>query len=260
MSARYAACFAHCAERGRAVLVPFWMLGDPTPDASLATISGLVEAGADALELGLPFSDPIADGPVVQAAAQRALASGTTPARARALIAELRRRFPALPLGVLGYLNPFEVHGIALGFAELAVAGADSLLLADLPSVEAAPYARAAGAAGLDLVLVVPPNARPATLDAVAQLGGGYCYLSGRAGVTGTHAAMQAPTATLVAALRARGAPPALVGFGVSTPAHVHAAHAAGARGAIVGSALIDAAQQGAEALRVRFAALRAAA
>lgn len=256
---RYAELFAQAGREARPVVVPFWMLGDPTPDRSLAAIEALIDAGADALELGLPFSDPVADGVVVQAAATRALAAGTTFGRALELVAALRGRHPTLPIGLLSYLNPFAARGVHRAMAECAAAGVDSLLLADLPSTECAPYALAMRELGLAPVLIVPPNATPAAIAAVARFGAGYCYLTGRAGVTGTHAAMVTPTATLVAALRAAGAPTALVGFGVSAAAQVMAAYEAGAAGAIVGSALVELGDDP-SALTRRFRALKACA
>lgn len=236
---RYAAMFARLGASGAGAFVPFVMIGDPTPDAGLAIVEALVAGGADALELGLPFSDPVADGPVIQRAAARALAAGTTPARAFEMIAAIRARHPDLPLGVLTYANLVAHRGIGAFCTALAAADADSLLVADVPGVEIAPFARAALDANVAPILIVPPNATAATFAAVAQWGRGYSYVLGRAGVTGTDAAMQAPAADLIATLREAGAPPALVGFGISSPAQVQSAIAAGAAGAISGSAVV---------------------
>lgn len=256
---RYAALFQRTRREDRPALVPFWMLGDPTPERSRAAIEALIGAGADALELGLPFSDPVADGVVIQGAADRALRAGTTFRTALALVAGLRARHPRLPIGLLAYLNPFEALGLPRALAACADAGVDSLLLADLPTTECAPYATAIRDAGIAPVLIVPPNATSAAIATVARHGAGYSYLTGRAGVTGTHAAMAAPTATLIAALRDAGAPTALVGFGVTTAEQVRAAHHAGAAGAIVGSALVELGDD-APALVRRFRALGACA
>jgi tryptophan synthase alpha chain len=206
VTARYATLFARAREDGRVVVVPFAMLGFPDGERSLAGCESLIAAGADALELGIPFSDAVADGPVIQAASQAALASGTTPRGALALVTELRRRHPTLPIGLLTYANLLEAAGIEAFYAACAAAGADSLLVADVPALEFEPYAAAARAAGIAPVMIVPPNAPEATVRAVARLGRGYTYLSGRAGVTGTHAAMQAPTAKRIAELAAPGA------------------------------------------------------
>jgi tryptophan synthase alpha chain len=236
---RYDAMFARLAARHAGAFVPFAMLGDPAPDASLAIVDALVAGGADALELGLPFSDPVADGPVIQRAALRALAAGMTPTRAFDLLRAIRARHPDLPIGLLTYANLAVRRGLGAFCAALADAGVDSLLLADVPGVEIAPFARAMQAAALAPILIVPPNATGATIAAVAQWGTGYSYVLGRAGVTGTETAMEPPAATLIAKLRDAGAPPPLVGFGISTPDHVRAALAAGAAGAIAGSAVV---------------------
>ncbi|HEU4699320.1 MAG TPA: tryptophan synthase subunit alpha [Gemmatimonadales bacterium] len=237
---RYARMFAALAARGEAAFVPFVVLGDPDPATSLALVDALVAGGADALELGIPFSDPVADGPVIQQASRRALAAGVTPADCLALVARIRARHPDLPIGLLVYAN-LVVHDDdpARFYAAAARAGADSVLAADVPSVEAAPCAAAARAAGIAPVLIVPPAADRATVRRVAALGAGYTYLLARAGVTGTETAMRPPAEALVALLREEGAPPPLLGFGISTPAHVSAAVAAGAAGAISGSAVV---------------------
>lgn len=236
---RYQTLFANLRQRRAGALVPFVMLGDPTPQASLQVIDALIEAGADALELGIPFSDPTADGPVVQAAALRALAAGTTPAVALGLVGDVRRRHAQLPIGLLTYANLAVRRGLAVFYGELAHAGVDSLLVADVPSVEIAPFVHAAEQAGIDQVMLVPPEASEQTLAAVAQFGSGYSYVLGRAGVTGADTAMQTPPSALFERLRAHGAAPALVGFGISTPDHVRAAITAGAAGAISGSAIV---------------------
>ena len=136
---RYAAMFERCRERGEGAFGAFLMLGDPSPSAGAAYLDALVEGGADMVELGIPFSDPVADGPVIQAAAERALRAGVRTADCLAMVASFRRRHPAIPIGILTYANIVAARGIQ-GFArELAEAGADSLLVADVPSIEAAP-------------------------------------------------------------------------------------------------------------------------
>jgi tryptophan synthase alpha chain len=225
--------------RGEAAFVPFVVLGDPDPGTSLGIVDALVAHGADALELGIPFSDPIADGPVIQQAADRALAAGVTPARALALVAEVRARHPAVPIGLLVYANLVSPDDPDRFYRAAAAAGADSVLVADVPSVEAEPFAAAARRAGVAPVLMVPPGADRETIRRVAALGEGYTYLLGRDGVTGAEIAMRRPAGSLVATLREQGAAPPLLGFGISTPAHVRAAVAAGAAGAISGSAVV---------------------
>lgn len=252
---RYARCFAGLAARGEGAFVPFAMLGDPDPGESLAVAAALVEGGADALELGIPFSDPVADGPVIQAAAERALGAGTTPATCLALVAEVRRRHPAVPIGLLTYANLALQAGLPRFYRAVAEAGADSVLLADLPAVEAGPFARAAREAGVEPVLTVPPEADGATIRRVAELAGGYTYLLGRPGVTGA-APAGAPAAALLKALRGAGTPPVLVGFGISRPGQVRAAVRAGAAGAISGTAVVRIAAEHAHDPAGRRAAL----
>lgn len=217
--------------------IPFVVLGDPTPDDSLAVVDALVAGGADMLELGIPFSDPIADGPTIQAASLRARRAGTTPLRALELLAEIRRRHPSIPMGLLVYANLVRLDRF---YADVAAAGADSVLVADVPIREALPYAKAAKAAGVAPVMIAPPNASEATLDRVAEISEGYTYVVTRRGVTG--AEREAGTADrggLIDALRARGGAPPVLGFGISTPEHVRAARDAGAAGAISGSAVV---------------------
>ena len=234
---RYAHLFAAPPSDG--VVVPFLMLGDPDAATTLAAARALVRAGADALELGIPFSDPVADGPVIQRASARAIAAGATPDRCFEMIRELRLESPELPLGLLLYANTVAVRGLPAFFRSAAAAGADSVLVADVPAVEAAPFAAAAREAGIEPVAVVPPTAGPDLIARIAASGGPFVYLQGRPGVTGVTVPMRSPDPALVAALAKAGAPPALVGFGVSERAHLEAALAAGTRGVIVGSVVV---------------------
>lgn len=226
--------------RADGVVVPFLMLGDPDADTTLAAARALLEAGADALELGIPFSDPVADGPVIQRASARAIAAGATPERCFELIAAIRKERATLPLGILVYANTVVRQGLEAFYRSAGAAGADSVLVADVPIVEAAPFAAAARAAGIDPVFVVPPSPPPGLTAHVAALGRGFTYLQGRPGVTGAARPMHAPDPSLIAALSAAGAPPPLVGFGVSDATHLSAALGAGARGVIVGSAIVE--------------------
>jgi tryptophan synthase alpha chain len=237
---RYAAMFERLAARREGAFVPFLVLGDPDPQASAGLLDALVEGGADAVELGIPFSDPIADGPVIQEADLRALAAGVRPADALELVAGFRERHPDVPVGLLVYANLVEQGGPASFYRRCAAAGVDSVLVADVPAFEARPFAEAAVAAGVDPVLIAPPNATPEALDLVAELSRGYTYCVARRGVTGTRERLAPDAAPLFAELERRGAPPGLLGFGVSAPDHVRAALAAGAAGAISGSAVVE--------------------
>lgn len=237
---RYAAMFDGCAERGEGAFGAYLMLGDPDRAASAAYLDALVEGGADMVELGIPFSDPVADGPVIQAAAVRALAAGVRTADCLAMIADFRVRHPKVPVGILTYANIVAARGIERFAAELAEAGADSLLVADVPTLEAQPYFDAARKAGIDLVMIAAPNTPLPTLERIAALSSGYTYCVARKGVTGADRAMELDHGALFDALARAGAPPPVLGFGISTPDHVRQGLASGAAGVISGSAVVQ--------------------
>lgn len=241
-AARYRALFERlrAGPAPRGALVPFVVLGDPDLETSLEVIRALLRGGADALELGLPFSDPVADGPVIQAAAVRALAAGAAPARCWELLARVRAEAPDVPLGLLVYANLVVGPGLERFYRRAAEAGVDSVLVADVPTLEAAPFVAAARARGVAPVLIAPSNASDARLDAIARDAEAYVYVVTRKGVTGADRELDLRDAqALLARLRARAAAPALLGFGISRPEHVRAALAAGAAGAISGSAVV---------------------
>lgn len=238
---RYATMFADLESRGEIGFGAFLMLGDPGPEACLAAVDELVGAGTDFLELGIPFSDPVADGPVIQAAAERALRAGVKVADAIALVAQIRARHRAVPIGLLTYANIIASQGREAFAAALAKAGADSLLVADVPSFEAAPYAEAAIGAGIAPVLIAAANTPDETLARVARLSNGYTYVVARKGITGNETRSDPDSATaLIARLRAVQAPPPVLGFGIADPEQVAAAGRAGAAGVISGSAIVE--------------------
>ncbi|HTU10465.1 MAG TPA: tryptophan synthase subunit alpha [Allosphingosinicella sp.] len=235
---RYDAMFRRSGNAG--VFGAFVMLGDPDLEGCAAILDQLVAGGADMIEVGIPFSDPIADGPVIQAAAVRALANGTTVADCFALLKAFRARHPDVPVGILTYANLVIARGRDDFYRRAAEAGVDSVLVADVPLLEAAPYAAAARAHGVDPVLIAAANTPPHRLAAIARLGGGYTYCVARAGVTGADDAVAFDHRAMLEALGEAGAPPPVFGFGISRPDHVRAALAAGAAGAISGSAIVD--------------------
>ncbi|RIX27105.1 tryptophan synthase subunit alpha [Sphingomonas edaphi] len=237
---RYAAMFARCAASNQAAFGAFLMLGDPNPVACADYLDALVAGGADMIELGIPFSDPVADGPVIQSAAARALAAGVRTADALALVADFRSRHANVPIGILTYANIVAARGIDAFCQELAAAGADSLLVADVPTLEAAPYSRAAKAAGIDLVMIAAPNTPQATLARIASLSGGYTYCVARVGVTGHGEAPRFDHRPLLDGLAAVGAPPPILGFGIGSAEQVTAALAEGVAGVISGSAIVE--------------------
>ncbi len=259
MTSRYAAMFDRCNAANEGAFGAFLMLGDPDLATSATLLDALVEGGADMVELGIPFSDPVADGPVIQAAAIRALAAGVRTQHCLDLVAAFRSRHAEVPIGILTYANIVAARGIETFCAELAAAGVDSLLVADVPSLEAEPYAAAARAAGIDLVMIAAPNTPVATLAKIASLSSGYTYCVARAGVTGADAELALDHAPLFAALGNVGGPPPVLGFGISSPDQVRQALASGAAGVISGSAIVARASEGPAAVREFVAAMKTA-
>jgi tryptophan synthase alpha chain len=242
---RYAAMFDRLRARGEGAFGAFVMLGDPDLEGSAAVLDALVEAGADMLEVGIPFSDPVADGPTIQAAAERALRSGVTPPGCFRLLREFRARHPEVPVGILTYANLVLGPGTESFYRACAEAGVDSVLVADVPAFEAEPFARAARRARVEPVMIAAPNTPQPTLERIAELGAGYTYCVARSGVTGADRAMELDHRTLFDILDILGAPPPILGFGISTPDHVRQALAAGAAGIISGSAIVKLVEAG---------------
>ncbi|MEX3505290.1 tryptophan synthase subunit alpha [Corynebacterium sp. LK2510] len=236
---RYEKTFADLKAKGEAAFVPFVMLGDPNPNDALEIIRTIVNAGADALELGVPFSDPVADGPTIQKAHIRALDSGATVDKALEQLRTIRSEFPDLPIGMLIYANVGFVRGIERFYREFAEAGADSILLPDVPVREGEPFSAAAIDAGIDPIYIAPAKASPQTLEGVAAQSKGYIYAISRDGVTGTERESSVEgLRDVVDNVTSYGGAPVLLGFGISQPDHVRAAVEAGAAGAITGSAI----------------------
>ena len=239
---RLARLFGGLRDKGEGAFVPFVNLCDPDPATSEAVIEALIAGGADALELGIPFSDPCADGPVIQASAVRALAAGATTTGCFEVLARIRAKHPDIPVGLLVYINLVTAPGVEVFFKKAAEAGADAVLIADLPIAmrEAEPeWDRAAQAAGLHLIAIAPPELDDARAETIAERSTGYVYLLGRAGITGTEKKGHLSQA-VVKKLCERKAAPLLLGFGISTPDDVAAAVAGGADGVIAGSAVVQ--------------------
>ena len=236
---RYAAMFDRCRAAGEGAFGAFLTLGDPTLARCASALDALVAGGADMLELGIPFSDPVADGPVIQAASERALEAGVRTSDCLDLIADCRARHPDIPIGILTYANIAVARGFERFTRELAAAGVDSLLVADVPTLEAPRFAAATRAAGLDLVMIAAPNTPRPALATIAALSSGYTYCVARAGVTGADHRLSLDHGSLFDGLTAAGAPPPILGFGIATPDHVREALASGAAGVISGSAIV---------------------
>ncbi|MFC3120219.1 tryptophan synthase subunit alpha [Agaribacter flavus] len=237
---RYSKLFAQLATKNEGAFIPFVMLGDPDKETSFAIVKTLVDAGADALELGIPYSDPIADGPTIQKASIRALDKGIKPQDCMDIIAAIRDAYPDIPIGLLLYSNLVLARGMDTFYAEAEAAGVDSILIADVPIREVAPFAQIASAHNIQQILIAPPNASDETLASLGELSTGYTYLLGRAGVTGAETEVDIPASALIDKLAVYGVAPPVLGFGISKPEQVKAAIEAGAAGAISGSATVN--------------------
>ncbi|MBN2340805.1 MAG: tryptophan synthase subunit alpha [Deltaproteobacteria bacterium] len=239
MSNRYDLMFSNLDAKNQGAFIPFVVVGDPDMETSFEIIRTLVDAGADALELGIPFSDPVADGPVIQASVVRALKNGATPKKCYDIIARVRAQYPDIPIGILTYCNPVISGGLDAYFKMIAATGIDSVLTADMPVNEASAYVEAAKKYEISPVFIAPPNADAATTERIAELTRGYTYVVTRKGVTGTDDEVQTGFKTVIDGLKAVGAPRPVVGFGISKPEQVAASIDAGAAGAISGSAVV---------------------
>lgn len=230
--------FTALRQEGRCALMPFLMAGDPDLATTGATLLALQAAGADLVELGVPYSDPLADGPVIQAAAGRALAAGTTPGAVLALLAELRGQL-TLPVVLFTYSNPLLNRGMERFCQEAAAAGAAGLVVPDLPLEEAEKLSPIASAHGLDLVLLVAPTTPTQRMGRIHAASRGFTYLVSVTGVTGVRSSLESRVGPLVEQLRGLGPSPVAVGFGISGPEQARQVRDWGADGAIVGSALV---------------------
>jgi tryptophan synthase alpha chain len=233
---RIAEVLAACRARNRAALIPYLTAGDPSPACTPTLVRAVVEAGGDLVELGVPFSDPMADGPVLQRSAARALAGGTTLPRILEMVAELRRDVDT-PIVLFGYYNPYFRYGVEAIARDAAAAGVDGVLCVDLPPEEAGELRAAVQAAGLDLIALLAPTTPAARVRQIASTASGFLYFVSVLGVTGARATLPAELPALVASVRDAVSLPVGVGFGLQSPAQ--AAWVAGfADAVIVGSAL----------------------
>ena len=231
--------FAALAAEGRAAFVAYVMAGDPDPATALEIVRGLPGAGADLIEIGFPFSDPMAEGPPIQKAAQRALKGGMTLAGTLDLIRAFREGDAATPIVLMGYLNPIVNLGVEAFARRAAEAGVDGVIVVDCPPEEADPLADALDAAGISLIRLASPTTDDARLPAVVRRTSGFVYYVSVAGVTGVKEADAASVAPAVARVKAACGLPVAVGFGIKT-AERAAEVARVADGVVVGSALVD--------------------
>ena len=236
---RIAARFAALAAAGRGALIPYLQAYDPDAATSLAILRGMPGAGADLVEVGMPFTDPMADGPSIQAAALRGLRAGASVARTLAMVAAFREDEADTPVVLMGYLNPVLAYGPARFCADAAAAGVDGLIVVDLPSEEADWLAGPAAEHGLDVIRLVAPTTDDARLPLVLAGSSGFVYYVSIAGITGTRSASAEHLAAAVPRIRAATALPIAIGFGIRTPAQAAGAVAV-AEAAVVGTALVD--------------------
>jgi tryptophan synthase alpha chain len=232
------ACFARLRQGRRTGLVTYVTAGDPTLDRTPAILAALARGGADVIELGIPFSDPLADGPVIQRASERALGAGTTLDRALVMLASARRDLPT-PVVLFTYANPVLRLGADRFAARAAAAGADGVLVLDLPLEEAGSLRETLSAAGIDTIFLLSPTTSRARIERAASLGQGFLYGISRLGVTGARAALSADAEALARRVREVTSMPLAMGFGVSAPEHV-ADIGRFADAAVVGSALVN--------------------
>ena len=230
--------FSQLQQQGRCALMPFLMAGDPDLSSTRSSLLALQAAGADMIELGIPYSDPLADGPVIQAAASRALGSATTPGRVLEMLTSLKGELQ-IPVILFTYSNPLLNRGMEAFCRDAAAAGAAGLVVPDLPLEEAEKLSAIAAEQALDLVLLVAPTTPSDRMQRIAAASRGFTYLVSVTGVTGVRTNLESRVAGLVQQLKGMGPTPVAVGFGISGPEQARQVRDWGADGAIVGSALV---------------------
>ncbi|HXI06551.1 MAG: tryptophan synthase subunit alpha [Bradyrhizobium sp.] len=240
MATRIDARFAELAKEGRAALVTYVMAGDPDPATSLAVVKALPRAGADVIELGIPFTDPMADGPSIQAAGLRALNAGMTLQKTVELVRSFRKDDNVTPLVLMGYYNPIYVYGVDRFLADAKTAGVDGLIIVDLPPEEDEELCIPALKAGLNFIRLATPTTDDKRLPAVLANTSGFVYYVSIAGITGAAAADSSVVGEAVARIKRHTRLPICVGFGIRTPQAARAI-AEKADGSVVGTALVDA-------------------
>lgn len=236
---RIKACFEQLKSQGRKALVPFITAGDPSLEATVPLLHTLVENGADLIEIGIPFSDPMADGPVIQLADERALANGVTTAKVLDMVREFRATNTTTPIILMGYLNPVETYGYARFAQEAAAAGADGMIIVDLPPEASKPLNDEFVKVGLDSIFLIAPTTTPARIEKIAAAARGYLYYVSLKGVTGAANLDVEAVQQKLETIRKITDLPITVGFGIKDAATARAVGAI-ADGVVVGSALVN--------------------
>jgi len=247
MSTRLKTRFDALKAEGRAGLITFVTAGDPNPETAAALLAGLPGAGADVIELGMPFSDPMADGPAIQASSLRALKAGQNMIKTLAMVREFRRTDDTTPIVLMGYYNPIYIYGNDRFLADAKAAGVDGLIVVDLPPEEDVELCLPALASGLDFIRLATPTTNDARMTRVLTNTSGFIYYVSITGITGTRTAEATDVAERVAALRARTDLPIAIGFGIKTPEQA-AIMAREGDAAVVGSALVEKVREGLDA------------
>lgn len=240
---RISEAFERARAERRAALVTYLCAGDPSLEATRVLVPTLFAAGADVVELGIPFSDPIADGPTIQAASFRALQSGTTVRKVLQVVRDLRAAGTTGPIVLMTYLNPLYALGLPAFFESAAAAGVDGVIIPDLPLEECEETAQLAAGAGVDLVLLVAPTTPPERLAQIGKRTRGFLYFVSVAGVTGARVELPSDLAQRLAQAREVSAAPVAVGFGIATPEQIRGLRTH-ADGVVVGSALVKLAHE----------------
>jgi tryptophan synthase alpha chain len=240
MTTRIDKCFADLKKDGRAALVTFTMAGDPDYETALAIAKALPKAGADVIELGMPFTDPMADGPAIQAAGVRALAGGQNMKKTLAMVREFRKGDDATPIVLMGYYNPIYIYGVDRFLADAKAAGVDGLIVVDLPPEEDDELCVPALKSGLNFIRLATPTTDDKRLPAVLNNTSGFVYYVSITGITGAATPDAGKVSNAVARIKRHTELPVAVGFGVRTAAQARSI-AEGADGVVVGSALVDA-------------------
>lgn len=253
-----AAMFQQAKADQRAAFLPYFPIGYPDYDASLAAVEAMAEGGADGFEIGMPFSDPLADGPTIQAATQKALENGTTVAVCLQAVRDLRGRGVDRPMLLMGYLNPIMAFGMETFVQAAKDAGADGFIVPDLPPEEADTLADACARADMALVFFLAPTSSPERIRLVAQQATGFIYVVSITGITGARSRLSEGLPDFIQRVRTAADKPLVLGFGISQPEHARVVSEM-VDGFIVGSALVRAGAEGTEAVRALAKSLRGA-
>ena len=250
------AMFASARSQGRAAFLPYFPIGYPTYQKSLGAIEAMADEGVDGFEIGIPFSDPIADGPTIQAATQVALENGTTVRQCLEAVRTLRAKGISQPMLMMGYANPLVAYGTDQFVRDAREAGADGLIVPDLPPEEAAMFAESCAREGLALVFFLAPTSNDRRIDMATKHATGFIYVVSLTGITGARAQLPANLTDFIARLRSRTDKPLVLGFGISTPEHARQVSAL-TDGFIVGSALVRAGGESVDAVRELAGSMR---